>query len=153
MSTSALPTLLLGLAACGSAATYRYHADTPTTAVETGKVHVSSNGLTNVRGSGNVVPAITVRMVVENDGAVPWTVDYRDGRLTVPGEGSSAPMWKGGTVSIAPGERRVIDFFFTPPGIVNSNSGLPRYTFSWIVRTPDGNFGSDARFARGPTPS
>ena len=148
MTARALPIVLL--AACGSAASYHYRADVPTTPVGDGLVHVSSSGLTNVRGNGFVIPAIKVRMTVENDSDQPWSVDYRDGRLWVPGEGSSAPMWKGGPIAIAPHERKAIDFFFTPPGVVNSEAGMPRYTFSWVVHTPDGTFGSRAMFWRGP---
>ena len=50
-------------------------------------------------------------MTIDNDSDQPWTVDYRDGRLWVPGEGSSGPMWKGGPLSIAPHHRQKIDFY------------------------------------------
>jgi hypothetical protein len=152
MRSRLLP-IVLGAAACGSAAQYQFVADTPTTVVGGGQVHVTSDGLSPVRGGGNVIPAIHVRMVADNTGTEPWTVSFDDARLWVPGEGSVAPMFNGGTVKVAPGEKKHLDFYFTPPGIVNSDAGMPRYTFSWIVRTPETAFGTRTQFARGPAPA
>jgi hypothetical protein len=154
MLARVLPIVLVGAAACGSAAQYQFVADPSTTAVGGGQVRVLSDGLSPVRGGGNVIPAIHVRMVVDNNaGAQPLSVNFDDARLWVPGLGSVAPMFNGGTVNVAPGETKHLDFYFTPPGIVNSDAGMPRYKFSWIVHTPESAFGTTTQFARGPAPA
>ncbi len=144
------------LGACGS--TYEsYHYDTarPITTVraENGAVKVSSRGIAEVRVSGNVLPALHVRMLVDDPDGRTLKVNTGDVQVRVPGGYGSGPMFvesglRGPTIVVGPGEERVIDLYFPLPRGVVTNDYLPRFDVLWSLRTPEGTVYRRTHFER-----
>ena len=70
--------------------------------------------------SGNVLPALHVRMLVDDADGRPWKIDTGDVHVRVPGGGGTGPMFvetglRGPTIAVGAGEERVIDLYFSLP--------------------------------------
>jgi hypothetical protein len=109
-----------------------------------GEVRVATFGMQDLRpaAGGAPMPAIHVRLVVTNNGdASPWTLDTRQIFIDIAGEGSSPPVYVNSevgslpVVTVARGERRVIDAFFPVPGSMQSEDAVPRFDVKWQVGT------------------
>jgi hypothetical protein len=144
------------LGACGSSyTTYHYATVRPvmTVAQDAGTVKVSSNGIDEVRVSGNVLPAIHVRMLVDDPDGRTLQVNTGDVQVRVPGGFGSGPMFvesglRGPTVAVDPGEERVIDLYFPLPRGVLTNDYLPQFDVLWSLRTPTGTLYRRTHFER-----
>lgn len=120
-----------------------------------GAVEVTSYGTTQLQQADARVPALHVRMVVTNDGdSTPWTLDTRQQTVEIPGEGRATPMFANADVqtlpnlTIARGERRVIDLYFPLPATIQDDAHLPRFEMLWQVTTPARTVASRTSFDR-----
>jgi hypothetical protein len=119
-----------------------------------GEVRVTSLGETDLRPAPGraPAPAILVRLVVDDDDAVPWFVDTR--RITlkpfgrepiapaeVQVEGSQTPI-----VKIPRGEERTIDLYFPLAATAATEEPLPGFDVVWQVRTGAGEIARHTRF-------
>lgn len=144
MSARILPIVAAAaLGACGGSGAYQFHTDRPMVTVhgEEGAVKVASNGIVSLRVSGNVVPAIHVRMLVDDADGRTFDVDTGEAHVRIPGGGGSSAMFvetgiRGPTIAVGPGEERVIDLYFPLPRGVFDNGLLPSFDFMWSMRTP-----------------
>lgn len=88
--------------------------------------------------------AVHVRMVVANNGSRPWTVDTREQRLDLPGQGLLPPAFvqsSGGTgslpfVTVPAGSERTLDLFYPLPPDLQKAKHIPEFDLVWRVRTP-----------------
>jgi hypothetical protein len=170
MSLRFLPILLAGaLGACATGG-YQYEPEVATSSVEglpaaryaippagpTGHVEVASPGIADLRGSGNVLPTIHVRMVADNrSDAQPWHIDVSAARLKIAGRFQSQPMFvnrdlNGPTVTVNPYERRVVDFYFPLPRSYTNEGFLPDFDFVWAVEVPGQTIRGRTHFTRTP---
>ena len=120
-----------------------------------GAIEVTSYGITELRRDDATIPALQVRAVVTNDGDdTPWTLDTTQQVVEIPGEGQSRAMYVNAdvgtlpTVTIARHERRVLDFYFSLPDTIRSESRLPRFELLWQVNTPERTVASRTSFDR-----
>ena len=155
MSVRVLPILLAALGACGSAyESYHYDTARPTVMRSNdGAVQVTSSGIAEVRVSGNVVPAIHVRMLVDDLDGRTVAVNTGDVQVRVPGGFGSGPMFvetgiRGPTIQVGAGEERVIDLYFPLPRGVVTNDYLPSFDVLWSLRTPEGTVYRRTHFER-----
>jgi hypothetical protein len=144
------------LGACGAAYdSVRYDTARPITTVrgEQGAVKLASEGVIDLRVSGNVMPAIHVRMLVDDTDGRTFAVDTGDVQVRVPGGFGSGPMFvetgiRGPTISTAPGEERVIDLYFPLPRGVVTNDYLTSFDVVWSLRTPSQTLHRRTHFER-----
>jgi len=121
-----------------------------------GTVQITSSGVTTATpDSGTKVDVIHVRMAVANNGdPTPWTLDTSQQFLEIPGEGRSAPLFVNADtqtmpqVTIAKGERHVIDLFYPLPANAASEKKLPQFDLMWTVNTGERPVASRTSFER-----
>ena len=108
-----------------------------------GDVRVATFGfaeLTPTDGKGDDVRALHVRMVVSNDSDATWTVDTREQRVALPGNGESRPAYARSDdgqpplVEIPAHAQRSVDLFFPLPPAMQKASELPSFDTLWTVR-------------------
>ena len=120
-----------------------------------GAVEVTSYGTTLLEQGPASVPVLHARMIVTNDGDdTPWTLDTRRQTLSIANEGNATPLYANADVqslpnlTIAKGERRVIDLYFPLPGNVATADRLPHFDLLWEVNTADRVVSSRTSFDR-----
>jgi hypothetical protein len=107
-----------------------------------GEVQLSSAGVVDLQLAEAAPPtrALHVRMIVAND-ADPssWLVDTRSQLVSIDGEGQSRPSFANSDVgtlpslSVARGERRTIDLYYTLPAALQNETLVPRFELDWQV--------------------
>lgn len=109
-----------------------------------GDLRVATFGFADLRPverEGENVRALHVRMVVSNDSDAPWSVDTREQRVELPGNGESRPAYARSddaappVIEIPPGTQRSIDLFFPLPRSMQEASELPAFDTIWTVHT------------------
>lgn len=107
-----------------------------------GAIEVVSYGVADLKRDGTTIPSLHVRAIVHNDGdATPWTMDTSQQLVEIPGEGKSRAIFVNAdvntlpNVTIARGERRVVDMYFPLPDTMHKASQLPRFDLLWQVHT------------------
>jgi len=120
-----------------------------------GAVEITSYGITDLQLQGARVPSLHVRMLVTNDGDdTPWRLDTSQQFAEIAGEGRSAPMYVNAdvqtlpNVTIARGERRVLDFYYPLPPRMRDDAALPHFEMLWQVATPERTVASRTAFDR-----
>ncbi len=114
-----------------------------------GDVRIASFGVVDIeqprRPDADEIAALHVRFAVSNDaGAGPWTVDTRRIQADLRGVGDAGvPMVASDadglpTVTIEPGQQRVIDLFYPLPRNVEGEDDMPAFDLLWRVRTDTG---------------
>ncbi len=110
-----------------------------------GDVRIASFGVTDLATSESEhVRALHLRMVVSNNGAVPWTVDTREQLAAVPGEGHSRPIFASTDdnrlplATVAPGGKRTLDLVYPLPASMQKAKHLPAFDVVWRVDTGGG---------------
>ncbi len=124
--------------------------------VPAGAVQVTSYGIADVGAEGESdVPMLIVRMAIDNtSSATPLTVDTREERVHIAGEGESRAAYVNtdlGTlpsVAVAQGERRVLDFYFPLPDGLDDATDVPGFEFLWQIRTASATVPGRATFDR-----
>jgi hypothetical protein len=149
----ALGALVVGLAACAGSYVYQ-PAENATARISgqvaarypippespRGEVRVASFGVTKLEDAGRT---LHVRMVVENNGDDPWTVDTREQLITIPGEGQSRPLYANTAsddlpiVQVDPRGQRTLDLFYPLPPDMQGPGKIPEFDLLWSVRTPE----------------
>ena len=108
-----------------------------------GDVRVATFGLadlTPVDGKGDDVRALHVRMVISNDSDASWTIDTREQRTALPGDGETRPAYARSddgsppVIEIPPHGQRSVDLFFPLPSSMAKESKLPSFDTIWTVR-------------------
>nr|UXE44640.1 hypothetical protein Hi04_10k_c2877_00008 [uncultured bacterium] len=108
-----------------------------------GDVRIATFGFAEIgsREGEETLKALHTRMIVANNSEYPWSVDTREQRIAVPGDGESQPAFattSGGLppiVDIPPKEVRTIDLFYPLPPDVQKASKLPSFDTLWTVHT------------------
>jgi hypothetical protein len=106
-------------------------------------VRIATFGIADVGNDERDTHAIHIRMIVANNGDQPWTVDTREQRLTLPGEGESRAAYASadqGTpplVEIPAGQSRTIDLFYPLPADRDRAGELPAFDTVWSVHAGD----------------
>lgn len=119
-----------------------------------GSVEVASFGVSDVGPAGTSYRALHVRMIVENDGAIPWSLDTREQLATIAGEGDSRPAFVNADSSDVPlltigaGQRRVVDLFYPLPATLQSARRIAEFDLKWSVRTDGGVVAERTSFER-----
>jgi hypothetical protein len=88
------------------------------------------------------LPTLQVRMVIANNGdAAGLTLDTTQVLVDIPGEGTAAPMYANSAegampvVTVARGERKVVDLYFPLPATTASADRLAAFDLEWQVQT------------------
>ena len=110
-----------------------------------GSVRLAALGFSDLEPRGGAaVRAVHLRMVVANNSPTgPWTIDTREQRIDLPGHGTSRPAYVGTrgiappVVTIAPGQKQIIDLFYPLPVDLGGASQLPEFDVLWSVDTPE----------------
>jgi len=160
MSRNILPAALAVLCACAS--TYVYNPEENATATIRGRtaayyqippaaprgdVRIASFGIAEIvppgASAGEVARAIHLRLVVANNSDQPWSVDTREQRIAIPGQGESVPAYgtadaNGPLVEIPPSGKRRIDLFFPLPRGMQHAGKIPSFDALWEVALRDG---------------
>lgn len=119
-----------------------------------GAVEVASFGVSDVGPDDASYRALHVRMVVENNSATTWTLDTREQVAVIAGEGESRPALANGDgndlplVSIAPGQKRIVDLFYPLPAGMQSARRIPEFDLKWKVNTDAGLVAERTSFER-----
>ncbi len=108
-----------------------------------GDVTVTSFGIAHVELEGGVrQPLLHVRLQVSNEGdAAPWTMDSRRQSVGLPRFGRFGPAFANTDVAGAPvvtvarGEKRVIDLYYPLPPGAASEAKLASFDLVWEVET------------------
>jgi hypothetical protein len=105
-----------------------------------GDVRVASFGTTKVHlPEGPEIPVLQVRLVVANNGNVPWTLDTREQYGAIPGEGTSRAVFVGADrdgapiITIQPGGQRTVDLYFPLPEGMSGAGHIPHFDVIWRV--------------------
>jgi len=109
-----------------------------------GDVYVTSFGIVDVDvAPGTKAPLLHVRLAVSNNGgAEPWQVDARQQVVDLGPEGRSRPAYVNTDIqgspliSVPPGTKRVIDFFYALPAGMQGASSVPHFDVLWRVDIP-----------------
>jgi hypothetical protein len=161
----AMLSLSLLVAACESTRRYAYRPAVSTSAVleghpaalhrippnaPAGDVRIATLGLADIRATGEdedaeeETRALHLRMVVSNDADVPWSLDTREQRVALPGDGDSPPAYAtadGPTppiITIPPRGKRTVDLFYPLPQRMQEIEELPSFDTIWRVETHAG---------------
>ena len=110
-----------------------------------GFVEVASLGFADLEAAGasdaQTLRALHIRVVVGNNGDKPWTVDTREQRLELPGEGDSRPLFAKADLGTPPmvivpaGGKVTLDLFYPLPESMKDAEGLPSFDTIWKVQT------------------
>lgn len=112
-----------------------------------GDVRIASFGVVDLEqpGEQREIPSLHVRMAISNDaGAGPWTVDTRRIQADLRGFGDAGvPMVSSDaaglpSVTIAPGQQRILDLFYPLPRDMEGEDDLPAFDLVWRVHTDAG---------------
>lgn len=112
-----------------------------------GDVRIATFGIAGARRAGDLeateIHALHLRMAIANDSDVPWSLDTREQRVALPGDGESRAAFASvdvGTaplVTVPPGDKREIDLFFPLPEHLERTSHLPKFDLVWKVQAGD----------------
>jgi hypothetical protein len=150
----------LAMAACGPTYVYQPAANAtatmkgrvaadykiPSTAPQ-GDVRLASFGMSKITPSNNPdqrEKAVHVRMIVNDNGQAPWTLDTRQQVIVLPDGQQVAPALvttREGlsglpSVTVPAGGKRIIDLFYPLPANMQSASQVPEFDVVWHVDTP-----------------
>lgn len=110
-----------------------------------GDARVATFGIAKIRPRGApdnaYIRALHVRLVVANNSDQPWTLDTREQRVVLPGNGQSRPAFasvQGASppmITIEPGNARSINLFFPLPPTMQKPERIPQFDVVWQVQT------------------
>ncbi len=107
-----------------------------------GEVQLTSFGVTGLRAGDRDLPALHVRMTVDNQGdARGWVIDTREQLIEIPDEGRGRAMFVNSDVARTPivtaglRERRTLDLYFPVPAGVRDADDLASFELLWKVHT------------------
>ncbi len=124
-----------------------------------GNLWICSYGFTDVTPQGaptsQNLRALHLRVVVANNGTVPWTFDTREQRVDLRGRGPVAPAFASTSpgaspplVTVEPNSERVIDLFFLVPPDLQHAEQVPQFDALWRVSTDSGVIAERTPFER-----
>lgn len=113
-----------------------------------GDVRIATFGLMHIRPThatpapppNAYIVALHVRMILANNGSVPWTLDTREQHAIMQGLGESRaayvalPAGSPPVVIVAPNEKRTVDLFFPLPRAIAEPKKLPEFDVLWQVQ-------------------
>jgi hypothetical protein len=111
-----------------------------------GQVRIAALGIAKLEPSGGEareVRAMHVRMVVDDNGTVQWTVDTREQIAVLDGAGQSRPAFAASStgqapvVTIPPSGSAAVDLYYPLPTAMQKASRVPHFEVLWRIHTAE----------------